>query len=65
MSTAIAVLAAIDGSDLIVALLVAVIVGAIVWFFFHMVAPAYEGIAAGLAFLVVLLLMLLENGTFD
>jgi hypothetical protein len=66
MSTAIAVLAAVEGSDIIVAFLVALLVAVIVWAVFQfLIAPQYAGPVAAVTFLIVLLLILLENGSFD
>ena len=65
MTTALAVLAAVEGSDIIVGVLIALIVAAIVAVAFHFFAPAYAAPAGFLTFLIILLLVFLSNGTFD
>jgi hypothetical protein len=52
--------AALDVRVLIIGLIVAAVVALIVFLAVHLIAPAYERLAAGVAFLIVFLLYLLD-----
>lgn len=51
-------LATATGSELIVAVVLALLVAVVCWLVFHVLAPAYQGVAAALAFVVALLALL-------